>query len=480
MGLQFSDRIVCRNRPPRSREPLVATLKPVWLLIAGVTLLNAPQAAAQVRIDVSTTYQVMEGFGSSSRVWDDPHVSNARRTVIPPEAQHEILTKLYAELGLTRVRPVLDGGIEHTNDNGNPFSFDWARFNFEWKRNDAHVELVKQAIPYGLRVYFSTPILLEKWMTESNPEEYVEWAMAVLLRWRDLGLEMPYYSITNEPGYKRGGIWSAEWMKTVVKLLGARMEAEGLNTMLVIPDDINPGEAYKRSLAVLEDPEARQYVAALAYHLYGKRDRDLRRMRDLSLRYGIPLWMSEYSEPRYVSYSGAMRWIRTVHDLIANYRISAVDYMWGFFGSWEDHGAHSLVQIKFDHGVYRGYKLSPTYYLTGQFSRFVRPGHVRVEASSADRDILVTAYKGSRDLVVVVINAGHDRKQVSFTLTGGPMPRSLLPVRTSRTEKWKRLAPVMPQYSSFTISLPAASVTTFVGTMQTESPTSTSSIDGRK
>lgn len=430
---------------------------------AVLSLLSPQPSAGQVTIDLQVTYQVMEGFGTSSRVWDDPHVSNARRTVIPLEVQREILTKLYAELGLTRVRPVLDGGIELTNDNGDPFSFDWAKFNFEWKRNDAHVEFVKQAMPYGLQVYFLSPILLEKWMTESNPEEYVEWVMAVLLRWRALGVELPFYSVINEPGYRRGGIWSGRWLRKVVKSLGPRMRAAGFETMLVLPDDLNPTEAYKRAREILDDSKARPYVGALAYHLYGVSSEDLARMRELSAMYRIPIWMTEFSDGRYGHYSGALKWSTTVHKLISEYGVSAVDYMWGFFGTQKGERGHALVALNFRHGRYESYELTPAYYLTGQFSRFVRPGHVRVGVSSADRDILVTAYKGPQDLVIVAINAARNQKQARFTLAGSLVPTSLVPVQTSRTKKWETLGAIPTKESSFGMPLPAESVTTLIG-----------------
>ena len=77
--------------------------------------------------------------------------------------------------------------------------------SIKWKRNDAHAGFVKQAMAKGLKVFFTSHKNLETWMTEENPDEYVEWAMAILLRWRELGVELPYFSILNEPGYKRGG-----------------------------------------------------------------------------------------------------------------------------------------------------------------------------------------------------------------------------------------------------------------------------------
>lgn len=430
--------------------------------VAGVpSLTSATEAHVVVNADV--THQVMQGFGASHRNWDDPHVSEARQTSIPLSAQREILTRLYTDLGLSRVRAHTERGLEPVNDNTDPFTFDWSKFDFRGRRNDANVEFVNQAMPYGLRTVWVSPSPLEDWLNESNPEEYAEWALAILLRWRHLAVELPFYSITNEPGHDASRFRSVTWFKDAVKALGRRMRAEGLRTMLVIPDDLNPTEAYRRAAPVLEDPEARSYVGALAYHLYGGHEHDLSRMRDLSLRYGIPLWMSEFSHRDYATYSGAMGWARTVHELIARYRVSAVDYMFGFFGAWEDHGAHSLVNVDFDAGAYRGYQLTPAYYLTGQYSRHVRPGYVRVDAHSQTRGILVTAFKGPDSLVVVAINSTHQAEQVAVSLTGVPPLASISLTRTSRDESWKALPAVSPARLRFTVSLPAESVTTIVG-----------------
>lgn len=248
---------------------------------------------ATVTISPQELRQTMAGFGVSSRVWDDPHVSNAGSTSVLAAAQEKILTLPFTDLGLTRLRSVLDGGVEPINDNADPTAFDWTKFHFEWKRNDAHINLVEQARAKGLTTFFVSPVKLEAWITEDNPDEYVEWALAILLRWCARGVELPYLSVINEPGYKRSGIWSAEWMRTVVKRLGARMRMEGLRTMLVIPDDLNPREAYKRASVVLGDPETRQYVGALAYHLYD----------------------TEESEPA------------SDLKLVETYNVSAVDYM---------------------------------------------------------------------------------------------------------------------------------------------------------
>lgn len=405
--------------------------------------------------------QTMVGFGVSSRVWDDPHVSNAASTSVPAAAQENILTLLYTDLGLTRMRLMLDGGVEPINDNADPAVFDWTKFHFEWKRNDAQISLVEQAIPKGLNMFFASPLKLESWMTEDNPEEYVEWALAILLRWRDRGLELPYFSIINEPGFKYSGIWSAEWMRTVVKRLGARMRLEGLRTMLVIPDDLNPGEAYKRASLMLRDPEARRYVGALAYHLYDAEESDLAHMRNLAAEYGVPIWMTEFSVPNDTTFSGVMEWMKIIHKLVATYNVSAVDYMWGFFGSWENN--HTILSIQFLDGQYAQHHVGPLYYLTGQFSKFVRPGHVRVETHSSSQDLLVTAYKSGAQLVIVAINTGHEDCRVDVTVTDAAVPLRFSAIQTTAQKFWNELEPIATDTSVFHVALPAQSVTTFRG-----------------
>lgn len=430
---------------------------------------GAAAAAGQVTIDRGRTHQTMHGFGASNRVWDDPHVSDAPRTSIPAAARAEILTRLYTELGLTRVRLILDGGVEPVNDNDDPLVFDWSKFNFEGKRNDAHVAFVKEAIPFGLSIYCPAPLAPEHWMTERNPDEYVEWALAILIRWRQLGQEPPFFSVLNEPGSNwEDRLWSGRWMRTVVKRLGPRMRAAGLKTELVVPDDVNPTEAHARARTILADPEARRYVGALAYHLYREPSgADMRAIQTLAATYGLPIWMTEFGDASFHDHHGAVSWARMIHALIADYGVSAVDYMWGFFGSHDS--GQALIAVMFDDGEYRRYALTPAYYVTGHFSRFVRPGYVRVEARSGDPAVLVTAYTGAAELVIVAINSGPDPKVVTFNLAAGPATGVFSALMTTRTEPWKAAPPVYVSDGTFRLMLPPESLTTLVGT-QTREP----------
>jgi O-glycosyl hydrolase len=442
----------------------LATIPTVFLVLHQQNILQFAQTGTStVIIDANTRYQTMNGFGTSERVFDDPHLTNTfdaatqrGAVIIPQSAQAEILGKLYGELGLTRVRSVTEAGIEPSKGS----------FNFAWKRNDAHIEYVKQAMSYGLTTYFLSPVTLENWMDESNPQDYVTHTMTILRRWKAQGVEPPYYSIINEPGFSRSGIWSGDWIKTVTISLGRQLKAEGFKTKLVIPDDVRASEAYNRASVVLADSEARSYIGALAFHLYDESINNVEKMKQLSDQYGIPLWMSEF-------YSGAMStaglpadalsWGDLMYQLISTYNVSAIDYMWGFFGQWDN---AQLISITHSGNSYTGYQLKKEYYVMGQYSRFVKAGALRISAQSSNSVLHVTAFTNpDHSVAIVAVNTGGTDTTTTFSLLGADGISSFPTViRTSNNENWVTLPTVSIENNTFTINLKAKSITTLTST----------------
>jgi O-glycosyl hydrolase len=432
---------------------------------------SPPPGGSLVSIDLGARFQTVQGFGTTQRLFDDPHVTNTfdpltkrAAVVVPAAEQAKILATLYTELGLTRVRynprdPVPDGtspaGLEPVNDNADPKLTDLTKFNFSWKNNDGHIDLVKREVPYGVTTYFASPLTLESFMTESNPDEYVEWAMAILRRWRDRGLEMPFYAIVNEPGYARSGIWSGNYLRDVTKRLGAALRAEGFRTKIVVPDDVSPAEAYARAAVILADPVARQYVGAIAYHLYDDRSgRD--KLRALGEQYGIPIWMTEYAS------AAPFEWAELIHEELAEYGASAVDMQWGFFGQWEPPESH-LITVTSAGNAYTGFVRTKSFYTMGQFSRFVRPGARRVGVTESVDGLKVSAYVNGSEVVIVAITSGtSESSTVTMSVTGGACAALATGVRTSANENWAPLTGIPVSGNRFTATLPPASITTFI------------------
>ena len=107
---------------PRSRALAVFQALIIAAFFAACAT-GSPRTAAgtgSVTVDLRKPLQVWDGFGSSERLFSDPHVANAPQSVVPQRAQREILSLLYTRLGLTRVRVVLDPGIQAAR--GGPFA----------------------------------------------------------------------------------------------------------------------------------------------------------------------------------------------------------------------------------------------------------------------------------------------------------------------------------------------------------------------
>ncbi len=446
----------------------------------------AGSGPVRIAIDSKVRYQTMNGFGTSALVFDDPHVfdnfdKKTRRaaTILSREQQDEILDRLYVDLGLTRLRPTFGiGGFEPINDNDDPDVTDLARFDFSWKQNDAQVELAKRAMARGASTIFPTSLGFEDWMRgAAAAPEAAEWIMTRIRRWRELGVELRYYSVINEPGYRRGRIWSGEFIRDVIKLLGPKLRAEGFETLFVVPDDWGPKQAYERSKVILADQEARKYVGALAYHLYRGSRTDLENMKRLSLKYNLQIWMTEYSlGARYYwkkfynkKHLDFLDWAVLINDMIVYYHVSAVDYMWGFFGEWEP-PVTNLIRLKYDGARYRGYELSKQYYATGQFSKYVRPGARRVDAVSSSPAVKVSAYVQEGDLTIVALNTASMGLSVDVSFdTGGPGDGAVLrATRTTARENGVSLPSVTVSGSRFSATLPARSITTFTTIVRAE------------
>lgn len=88
------------------------------------------------------------------------------------------------------------------NDNDDPDVTDLTRYNFSWKRNDAHVELAKRAKARGVKTIYPTSIGFEGWMATNRvpaAPEAAKWIMTRIRRWRELGVELQYYSVIGDP-----------------------------------------------------------------------------------------------------------------------------------------------------------------------------------------------------------------------------------------------------------------------------------------
>jgi glucuronoarabinoxylan endo-1,4-beta-xylanase len=106
--------------------------------------------------------------------------------------------------------------------------------------------------------------------------------------------------------------------------------------------------------------------------------------------------------------------------------------------------------------------LKPAGYAMAHYSKFIRPGYVRCNATyNPSSNIYVSAYEGSDHFVIVALNMGSSSVDQPFTIQNATVT-SFTAWQTSPTENLAQMGTVDASSGSFTYTLPGQSITTFV------------------
>jgi hypothetical protein len=98
-----------------------------------------------------------------------------------------------------------------------------------------------------------------------------------------------------------------------------------------------------------------------------------------------------------------------------------------------------------------------------QFSKFVRPGFVRVDATkSPTTDMFLSAYKGPEDVVMVIVNRASSSKTLSVSVSGTDIS-SYEKFTTTGSKTVAKDGTVTASNGSLSVTLDAQSVTTLRG-----------------
>lgn len=407
-----------------------------------------------VVVTPTTTFQTIDGFGTTTRLFDDPHVTNTNdvngfsAVVVPAGERAAIRSALYRECGLSRMRYATDQGLQVTAGGA---------YNYAWKRCDGHIDEYKAVLPYcpDLKAW-GAPIFPESWMSSTDITDYVPWALTLIRRWHTQGSALAYWTIYNEVSTLQGtGTRSPAFVRDSIKSIGATLASEGIPTELVMPDDVDSVRGLVVSNAVMADATAKALVKHVAVHIYENGYTDLANLKAAADANNNRLWMTEWFTNNWQT------WANTMHTLLVTHNISAIDYLWGFFGDYEAAAQAMLIKIDTSGTTYVGYTKLRQYYVMGQYARHIRPGSVRVACSSNDAAVYASAFTKNGRVVVVLINSSGTSKTVTVNLgASGYIVRAY---RTSASESWLPVAISNQSGATFDATIPGDTVTTFVG-----------------
>ncbi|MFF4523063.1 glycoside hydrolase family 30 beta sandwich domain-containing protein [Streptomyces bluensis] len=260
------------------------------------------------------------------------------------------------------------------------------------------------------------------------------------------GVNLYAISVQNEPDYAHDWTW---WTPNeMIRFL--RENAGSIGTRVIAPESFQYVKSF--SDPILNDPQALANLDILGAHLYGTQYQNFPYPLFKQRGGGKELWMTEVYHPN--SSDSADLWPQAL-DVGEHIHRAMVDgefqaYVWWYirrgYGPMREDGRISKRGANMAH-----------------FSKFVRPGHVRIDATSNPQsNIYTSAYRGGGSQVVIVaINKGASPVSQPFTVRNNTSSG----VSSWLTDASRNLAPqgrINMTNGSFTGQLPARSVTTFV------------------
>jgi glucuronoarabinoxylan endo-1,4-beta-xylanase len=242
-------------------------------------------------------------------------------------------------------------------------------------------------------------------------------------------------------------LWTGAQMDTWVA-----QNASVLTTKLIMPESYY--FATSMSDPALNDPSAVGNISIVGGHLYGSSPTYYAN----AVSKGKDVWMTEHylsptSGGTTTSIADALAAAEEIHNSMTVGQYNAYVWWWAVNSSATSE-ATGLIDTS-NNPTYFGYAIA-------QFARFVRPGYVRVNATASPATgVYVSAYSGSGHSVITVINSTTAASSIQFNIQNQTVT-SMTPYQTTSSGGLAALSAVPVASNSFTTSLPAQSITTFV------------------
>ncbi len=414
-----------------------------------------PMQYSALRIDENTTYQTWDGFGTSScwwsqyvGSWDQPYKAGD----LP--VREQIAQWLYSRengIGLTIYRYNVgagsaDSGLgEFWDKNRRAHSFIGVDGEYNWNRDKNAVWFLERCVELGAKdvVFFcNSPVdkltingmahMSADSTVNLDPENYDDFAkyvFDVVEHFRAEGVPITMISPINEPQWEwkngqEGCHYEPAEVAGVLKAFVAELKARGLEDKIEItaPESGEWGGRTREYVkAILDDEALGAYFKKLDIHSYWS---------NLDAKTKFKSWLDEHYPNTGLVMS---EWCEMVNgkDYTMDSAFNMADVMWEditvlnitswqyWVGVADGDYRDGMIDVNKDKKAARPNRRLWT---MGNFSKFIRPGFVRVDLGSEDEAIMgmrPIAFKGIDDgdgkekLAIVFINRG-DAKTISL------------------------------------------------------------------
>ena len=430
--------------------------------LAKISSFPSGESRSQIRLDPSTTFQTITGFGGSFTESSAYLLNNLSK-----ENRERILQAYFGKTGakysLTRTH-INSCDFSLSNYSYAPVSDDVQLENFSIEEDmDDIIPMIKEAMEIsedGFRI-ISSPWTAPPWMKDNKdwvggkllPEYYNTWALffsKYLDAYKNQGIDIWGVTVENEP-HGNGNNWESmhyspeEMTNFVQNHLGPKLEADGKKDVKILGYDQNRDGLKEWVDVMFQNDASSKYYAGTAIHWYESTfmvfpealqyahekapdkyliqteacvDAEVPKWKDdvwywkkEATDWGWD-WAPEHQKNWHPKYAPTNRYARDIIGCLNNWVDGWVDWNMvldrqggpNWFKNWCV--APVIVDTELDE-VY----FTPIFYILSHFSRFIRPESKIIEAIASDASLLVTAAKNpDGQIAVVVFNEGNEGK----------------------------------------------------------------------
>jgi glucuronoarabinoxylan endo-1,4-beta-xylanase len=474
------------KRQPAPRTLIVAAALVAGGALAAVTAIPA-SATSVATINGAVTYQRIAGFGSSEAFGQAEDIMNA-----PAATQQQALNLLYSPVsgaGLTILRNEVgaDPGstIEPTAPSGPGAAPSYV--SLQSIDSDMGQLWLAQTIraEYGVRDVFAdawtAPAYMKTNDSTSNggtlcgvagatcasgnwEQAYASFLVQYARDYARAGIPLSYIGFENEanlaPGYD-GMVMTPAQTADFAPVIGRALARSGLPTRLECCAAEGWDYATQYATAIEADPAALRYVSLFTSHGYTEWP-----------TFAVPGWTKPVWETEWSTFenwdpawddgtdASGFTWAQHIYTGLTSANLSAFLYWWGSSEPTFNGDNESLIQINGTTVAASG-----RLWALANYSRFVRPGAVRIGATTTDTGLDLTAFRNRNGSVaIVVLNTNTSADTVSFSLQNLRLPgwSSVTPFVTDSASDTAAQPRLSPRSGTFTDTLPARSLVTFV------------------
>ena len=463
---------------PRRKLPATALAVALFLLLAG----SGSAQAQTATVNWTDVHQVIDGFGAS----DEAHggsMSSANQSFFFGTGD--------GQLGLSLLRVGVTDGRQDAGD----------CTSVSASCAGLYVSDMQAVVANGGRVYaspWSPPAAYTTNGSEvctsgggngalatSDYASYATWLanFARSLKTED-NINLYAISVQNEPDMCQSydsALWSAANIDTFVSAnLGPTFAADGLSTLIFAPEGSNYSVSTSLGASCGSDSSCTQYVGGFNWHDYQANLSGTNSVAANSYPSDWPsgkkYWETEAGcGPGYgpnfcesgfnTDMTDALNWAAVIDQRIAVDNANAWLY-WQMIDYNQPGNGPTASDGSLMANPTSGSTVARRAYALGQYSKFVRPGYYRIDATHLPQSgVSVSAYQNTPTNTLVIIATNYTGSAVSqtFDLTNAPAFSTLTPTITSASLNLAAQSNVSVTGNSFTYTLPAGSITTFVG-----------------